>query len=349
MVPSPSDLTEQLRQRGLLPTGRVIEVIAGQRFEAFADAVLRLGLTYSKDASLSAPTTLICKRLGSTWYEAVGLPELRFYTELAPLLRYGVVPTFYGTIHNALAKTCTLFLEDLALDYERVALPIAEAKLAAVVEALARCHAFWWDHPVLSAPALQTPAPVGDVTRTPHALNAEGLRANEVAAWGALEGFLNCYAHDLTPDELKLLRVLRNRWGDTFGKRLAPATNLTLLHGDFHLLGNIFLAKDVNNTEPVKVIDWAQAKPGLGPHDLMYTLLSADTPDRVARDTTLLKRYYSVLNRYDVTGYSWEQCIWDYRFSLLTNLFQAVFQQSLHWFRKTAEGVKVWDSQALLD
>lgn len=280
-MPSPADLTEQLRQRGFLPTGRVLRVIARQHFEAFADAVFRLDVTYSEDASPSAPATFICKQLGPTWYEVVGLPELRFYTELAPLLQYNVAPMFYGTIHNPPAKTCTLLLEDLAQDYERVILPIAEAKLVVVVDTLARYHAFWWDHPMLSAPALQTPAPAGDVTRMPHALSAEGLRENEVAAWGALEVFISRYAHDLTPDELKLLGGLRGCWGKTFAKRLVPATNLTLLHSDFHLLGNIFLAKDVNDVEPVKVIDWAQAKPGLGPHDLMYTLLSADAPERV--------------------------------------------------------------------
>lgn len=349
MMPSPADLTEQLRQRGFLPTGRVLRVIAGQYFEAFADAVFRLNVTYSEDASPSAPATLICKQLGPTWYEVVGLPELRFYTELAPLLQYNVAPRFYGALHNPFAKMCTLLLEDLAQGYERVVLPIAEAKLMVVVDALAKHHAFWWDRPMLSAPALQTPAPAGDVTRMPHALSAEGLLANEAAAWGALEVFISHYARDLTPDELKLLGRLRGRWSKTFAKRLFPAANLTLLHSDFHLLGNVFLAKDVNAVEPVKVIDWAQAKPGLGLHDLMYMLLSADTLERVARDTTLLKRYYAALTTHGVIGYSWEQCLWDYRFSLLTNLFQAVFQQSLRWFRKTAEVVEVWNSQALLD
>lgn len=348
MVPSPADLTEQLCQRGFLPTGRVVEVSVGQRFEAFADAVLELALTYSEDALPSAPATLICKQLGPAWYEAVGLPELRFYTKLAPLLEDGVVPEFYGAIHHPSAKTCTLFLEDLTRNYEHVTLPVAETKLTVIVDTLARYHAFWWNHPELFAPTLQIPAPEGDVTRTPHALNAEGLRVNELKARAALEDFARTYADELTPSELHLLHLLRGRWADIFGRRLVLPTNLTLLHGDFHLLGNIFFAKDTNSETLVKVIYWAQVKPGLGPHDLMYTLLSADTPERVTRDTALLERYYEGLKVYGVADYAWEQCVWDYRFSLLTNLFQAVFQRSLRWFRKTAEVIEMWDSQALL-
>lgn len=211
MVPPPANLTEQLYQRGFLPTGEVLGAIAGQRFEAFADAVLRLDLTYSDDSPSSAPATLICKQSGPAWYEVVRLPELRFYTELAPLLQYNVAPTFYGVIHNPPARTCTLLLEDLAQDYERVILPVAEAELMVVVDTLAKHHAFWWNHPILSTPALQTPAPAGDVTRMSHALNAQGLCAKEVVAWRDLEDFIRCYAYDLTQDELKLFRVLCNR------------------------------------------------------------------------------------------------------------------------------------------
>ncbi|WP_241996362.1 aminoglycoside phosphotransferase family protein [Kribbella antiqua] len=35
-----------------------------------------------------------------------------------------------------------------------------------------------------------------------------------------------------------------------------------MIHGDFHFLGNIFFAP--NDVRP-QVIDWSEAKPGLGP------------------------------------------------------------------------------------
>lgn len=59
-----------------------------------------------------------------------------------------------------------------------------------------------------------------------------------------------------------------------------------LLHGDFHLLGNIFIAKESTNVSPIKVIDWGQAKRGLGPHDLMFALLAVEVPDRRSPEPT---------------------------------------------------------------
>jgi hypothetical protein len=41
----------------------------------------------------------------------------------------------------------------------------------------------------------------------------------------------------------------------------------------------------------VRVIDWSELKPGLGPHDLAYCLHMAPTADRPARDRALLRRY----------------------------------------------------------
>ena len=305
-------------------------------------------LTYSEAPPTAAPKTLIYKELGPVWYSTVGLPELRFYTELAPVAKSPLVPTLYGAINDAKSQTCVLLLEDLLPEYELAALPLSEARLAATVDELALWHAFWWNHLRLLEPDLQTPAPEEDVTRMPHALNVTGLEENERLAQKALETFIQLCSDELTAAEIQLLQKLKSFWGKTFRRRLQSAHQLTLLHGDFHLLGNVFFARAGNTS--LKVIDWAQAKPGLGPHDLMYALLSADVPDpeRVARDTALLKRYYAGLSTGGVSGYSWTQCLWDYRFSLLTNLWQSVSQESLNWFRKTVTVVSVWESEALL-
>lgn len=58
-------------------------------------------------------------------------------------------------------------------------------------------------------------------------------------------------------------------------------------------------------------------KPGLGPHDLAYCLTVVPTRDRLARDLTLLRRYWDGLRAAGVDDYSWELCEWDFRFSAL--------------------------------
>ena len=149
----------------------------------------------------------------------------------------------------------------------------------------------------------------------------------------------------LAPAERALLDDALAHWEARFVERASGGHALTLIHGDFHLLGNIFFAP---HTPAPRVIDWSELKPGLGPHDLAYGLLSAPAVDRPARDLALLRRYHDGLVAAGVTDYGFALCQWDYRFSLITNLFQAVFQNSPHWFRKTAAVVDELDGRAAL-
>lgn len=89
-------------------------------------------------------------------------------------------------------------------------------------------------------------------------------------------------------------------------------------------------------------------KPGLGPHDLAYCLFAAPAENRVERDLALLRYYREGLLAAGIDGYGWELCHWDYRFSLLTNLFQSVFQRSAIWFHKTARVAMEHDALAAL-
>ena len=120
---------------------------------------------------------------------------------------------------------------------------------------------------------------------------------------------------------------------------------ITLIHGDFHFLGNVFFRPD--DVQP-KVIDWSEAKPGLGPHDLAYCLTVVPTEDRLTRDRILLRHYWEELRNAGVRDYSWELCEWDYRFSAISNLFQSVFQRSTTWYRKSLAEIEALGSREVL-
>jgi len=49
-----------------------------------------------------------------------------------------------------------------------------------------------------------------------------------------------------------------------------------------------------------------------------------------------------------MTDYPWPLCQWDFDFSLVTCLFQAVLQRAPRWFRKTAELIELHDASAVL-
>jgi hypothetical protein len=347
MILTASTVTQALHAAGLLPDGEVIAVEEGDRFEAFATAVFRCHLRYRPLHPPSLPETMICKFYGPEWYQQGGLQDLMFFRRIAPALKSSIAPALYGIIDDPSAQSCTLLIEDLAPGYDQVHLPLTDAWLEAIVDALADLHAQWWDAPQLNAEELLKPEDT--VMRMAQALPPDGVRVNMDAAKQAVSRFRSQFGPELTADEEGLLTLLVNQWAAPFIERTARQRGLTLLHGDFHLLGNVFIAKDSTNRHPIKVIDWGQAKRGLGPHDLMYALLSVEVPDRQSRDLKLLHRYHQHLLELGVHGYAWEQCLWDYRFSLLTNVFQSVFQGSLHWFRRTLGVVEAWKARELLD
>lgn len=347
MILTAATVTQALHAAGHLLDGEVIAIEEGDRFEAFATAVFRCHLRYRPLHPPSLPETMICKVYGPEWYQQGGIQDLMFYRRIAPALKSPIAPALYGIIDDPAAQSCILLIEDLAPGYAQVQLPLSDAWLEAIVDALADLHAQWWEAPQLNADELLKPEDT--VMRMAQALPLDGLRVNMEAAKQAASRFRSQFGPALTADEDELLALLVDHWAAPFTERTARQRGLTLLHGDFHLLGNIFIAKESTNTHPIKVIDWGQAKRGLGPHDLMYALLSVEVPDRQSRDLELLRRYHQRLLNLGVQGYAWEQCLWDYRFSLLTNVFQSVFQGSLHWFRRTRDVVESWQARELLD
>lgn len=183
----------------------------------------------------------------------------------------------------------------------------------------------------------------------PQALGGDEIAAQAAVAAAATQRFLHNHAHELVSKEQKLLLALGQEWGARFTRRVAEGQGISLIHGDFHLLGNIFFAKEPTTQPPLKIIDWAQSKRALGVHDLMYLLLSVEAENRVERDLVLLRRYHAGLLAAGVTNYPWQQCLWDYQFSQLTNLFQSLLQDSLRWFRRTFAVIDAWQSERLLE
>ncbi|MFO1015224.1 MAG: phosphotransferase, partial [Caulobacteraceae bacterium] len=175
----------------------------------------------------------------------------------------------------------------------------------------------------------------------------EAVEQNVRAVEAATGRFLAEHSAELTADERRLLERVVALWPAMMRTRSETTDHLTLVHGDFHLMGNVF--QPPPGQTRLKVIDWSEVKPGRGPHDLAYALVSAASPDRAARDRRLLKRYVTALEAHGVRGYGLDAAYLDYRFSLLTNLFQSVFQDSPRWLRVTLDAVRDHDAEAVLD
>lgn len=200
--------------------------------------------------------------------------EHRFYVDVAPHVTIRV-PRAYVAV---LDPPC-LVLEDLAPaipgDHVRGA---SETQAQRAVDALARHHASWFEHPRLKEltwmPGLDDPS----MAMFPSTFEL---------GWPA---FLERYGDELPTRSL--------RWCEQLVAGLEPWIErhlddpVTLIHGDFRL-DNIFFYDDGT----VAVIDWQLAMRAPGQTDLVYFCANNLTPrDRRAHEVELIRRYIGALH-----------------------------------------------------
>ena len=325
---TPSALSERLSLR----VSRI--VILERLYARDASDLLRLEL---HGELTFVPKRVILKRWRGPALQSSATAELRWQLELAPAMRPTVtVPPLAA---SADVGDGWLLMRDLSHDHVHPSLPLQPQQLEAAVDLLVAVHAHWWQHPRLErADLLQA---VNDVTRMPQALALDGIRHHAALAARALERFHAIHSTTFDASDWRLLERWLELWPGLFAERIQGGSrNVTLMHGDFHLLGNAFFA--VRDPTSLQVTDWAQHKRGIGVHDLAYMLLSASDDDRITRDQMLIKRYQTRLAQSGVENYDVKQCLWDYRFCLLTNLFQSVFQNSPRWLRRNLDVVRIW-------
>lgn len=294
--------------------------------DASAAEVARLLVKTADDSGL----TVIAKRARGAEV-AAARREIHFFEHLAPRWNHPA-PELLGFSDPGGDGPVLLLTEDLqAAGYQVVGTAVSDEQLHGTIDTLASLHAHFWEDlgdgddldPSVTSSAQAWP---------PYVITRQAAAVREEAA-----GFF-AEATELTETERAVLDELVTAWERQFHARVADGRALTLIHGDFHFLGNIFFT--IGDPRP-KVIDWSELKPGLGPHDLAYCLSVLPTADRDG----LLRRYWEALG---VRDYSWELCHWDFRFSVIGNLFQSVFQHSVKWYRTSLAAIERFDGRSAL-
>jgi aminoglycoside phosphotransferase (APT) family kinase protein len=288
---------------------RAVEVL--KTFEASTATVARLLVRRSDAPDL----TVIAKHASGTHIEAARR-EVRFFEELAPRWDHPA-PQFLG-VHDS-GDAVLLLTEDLAAaGYRPVGADVTDDQLHGAVDVIASLHTLCWND------VADVPAVASSVTDSAQAWPPEVIARHAAGVRAEADVFF-ARTTELDRAECAVLDAVVPAWERQFHARVATGEHLTLVHGDFHLLGNIFFTD--NDPRP-KVIDWSELKPGLGPHDLAYALSAVPARQPDAED--LLRYYWNALN---APGYTWDLCAWDFRFSVISNLFQSVFQHSVKWYR----------------
>jgi Ser/Thr protein kinase RdoA (MazF antagonist) len=181
------------------------------------------------------------------------------------------------------------------------------------MDAFARIHGFWWDHPSLSEiddlPSVESTATYVDSVRT------------------CFPGFADLLGESLSTHRRTIYdRVLAEL--PRLSERLTRGSDLTLIHGDAHW-GNVLIARD-SRRDGSLIIDWQLWGISFAAEDLA-NLMALQWPRRslaqIERD--LLQRYHRRLVRAGVQTFTWEDCWSDYRLAVVTRvLFMPMWQWS---------------------
>ena len=309
---TPAWLTELFHRKGLLGEGRVnaVQVIGSGATTVSQFFFLRVSYLA---ADSNAPKRLFLKipTPAVPWANK----EVEFYRLLAPEMqrveadRHPLFPICYAVSYAPETNHSHLLLEELSATHftDQGPMPPSRPLCALVVEAYARLHAFWWEHPWL------------------------GERAGERLSEAAIEGFLatartrftdfvGVAGHALNPEQHRVLTTVVSAWPARRRARVVAGRGVTLVHRDPHPLN--FLYPYNTEKDIIKLIDWQSWRVDTGTDDLAY-LMACHWP--LAQESTLeqelLQHYHRHLASGGVQHYTWDDCWYDYRASIIRCLF----------------------------
>ena len=275
--------------------------------KGFMSQLFRLRLDHDA-GSPDMPPTVIAKLPSTdpmlrTVFDGLGQNrrEVLFYRELAngSVLR---TPRSYFCGQDPETGDTALLLEDLS--YLRQGDSVAGCTVEEArrcIEQLARFHASWWGSPLLERldwmPLREAEAGV--------------YQEIYAGAWSALIE----KAGDGMPPTLRLLGDRLNSEVSGIKARLSKPPR-TVVHGDYRL-DNCFLPEG-SDPQPVVVFDWEFCVRGRGAYDVA-TFVSEAFPSQQRREVELdlLREYHSLLEDCGVRDYPFEECLYDYRLSML--------------------------------
>jgi len=226
----------------------------------------------------------------------LGANEVRFYREVAHQLSIDLPRAFHAAC-NGRARSFALVLEDLAARdarFTNVAHTVTLDEAQAVVGALARLHARFWNSPRFAREL----AWLRHVERRPNYPVERFLCATAIPA------ALKKHA-DLVPSALRdaALRIIaaRDRLEAAWG-----SGTLTLIHGDAHVGNMYFTGSNVG------LLDWQVVQCGQGMRDIAYFLTnSVPTELRRTHERELIGAYLAQLGDLGVAApdpdTAWEQ------------------------------------------
>ena len=307
-------LTAALRAGGTLGSrARVTEFSDEQIGVGVGILALLWRLAVSYDPPAAGPATMVLKLphtmpVSRQIADAFRfyLREVRFYEVVAARTPLDTPDCYYSAFDDA-SGDFVLLIEDLGARrmVDQVE-GVGPDDARAVVTALARHHAFWWQRAEL--------ATWDWAARIIDPPNPQALVPALEASWPIVEAnFADCL-----PEPMFEAAATFSQHIVGLMEQLSEPP-VTFLHGDSRL-DNFFFD---GSAPGVGVVDWQICGVGRGPYDVAYFLSQSMQPDhRKQHERDLVRAYHDALVAGGVTGYSFEDCWTDYRKAVL---FVAVY------------------------
>jgi hypothetical protein len=307
---TPAWLNNLFWEKGILHEGAVVDIHQVKSAKTNVSTCYRLEISYRDQVSrLSAPSCLLLK-LSNPGF---GWPaEVEFYNRVLPAMPATRAETewpflrCYDAVYSSEKKATHLLLEDLSATHFTTAdmMPPTPRHCAQVIDAYACFHAFWWEHPRLGR----------DIGQFLTHKTIDDFLKDAQRRCGELTEFM---AERLTGTQRDILAHVAAAWPPRRRERVVQGRGVTLVHRDPHPHNFLY-----SHEAPVKLIDWQSWRIDTGTDDLAY-LMAFHWPfaARVRLEPELLKQYYERLIALGVSGYTWEDCQYDYRASIIRCLF----------------------------
>lgn len=345
---TPQWLTSRLQQKGHLSHHTVTDVQIGETFESTAAFFTRLKVTYSTKSEDSPHTDLVFKDYRKGWFGG-GIAESVFFNEIAAETPDPPVFRCYDFDYDRDARQCYLILEDPSTTHAETP-PKADGFTAAlykqIIDALLTFHTRWWEHPRISQADFLRGR--GGPLRMVDAATPE-ITGSYCQDWREtlLPQFAEKAQDEFSQEMFDFVLYAISGWERLYSQRIKEGKALTLLHGDLHQW-NIFYPKN-RGIDRLYVFDWETYKRGIGPYDLCYLVGGGFPQQRREIEKDLLRYYYDGLVNGGVLGYSWEDCIYDYRLSVIATLFPPIGWQDMYRFKPRQIQFEDWNCQELLE
>ena len=312
-------LTEVLRKSGCLDQGHVTSVRKWGMNLTLVSQVVHLEIDFSQGVSRDNPSRLFLKMTKPDLQEelvGMGEREVKFYTKIATKINHRSLLRCYEAAYDDQEKRFHLLLEDLAQTHFQTSwpLPPTQDNCIRAIECLAEVHASWWNNPRMKE----------DIGPMP---SSESIGQNFQRLQQVLPNFFDFLGDRISTERRGLYeKVLQAT--PKLTERILGCKGLTLIHNDAHFW-NFLYPHDIDK-DTIRIFDWQFWRVGLGTRDLAYMIGLHWYPERRARlEKELVKGYHNQLLKAGVVNYDWDNCWYEYRLEIVTNIFMPMVQWHL--------------------